>query len=101
MISTSFIRFAASAEFLIDLLISSSALLIEDPSSLGRIISYQTKGKYIAIDVWVHTLFHLLRWGTQGNIDLLWTNATGLSGLIVVLVCPLITFPMFIPQLRL
>ncbi|KAL7487526.1 hypothetical protein ACHAW6_013122 [Cyclotella cf. meneghiniana] len=57
--------------------------------------------KYIAFDVWVHTLFHLLRWGTQGNIDLLWTNATGLSGLIVILVCPLITFPMFIPQLRL
>jgi len=100
MTNTSFIRFAASAVLLIDLLIVSSAALIEDPYSFD-IISYQTKGKYIAIDVWIHTLFHLLRWGTQGNIDLLWTNATGLSGLIVVLVCPLITFPMFIPQLRL
>lgn len=58
-------------------------------------------GKYIAFDVWVHTLFHCLRWGIQGNIDLLWTNITGLSGLIVVLATPLITFPMFINPLRL
>jgi hypothetical protein len=58
-------------------------------------------GKYIAYDVWVHTVFHLLRWGVQGNIDLLWTNPTGISGLIVVLACPLITFPMFIEPLRL
>ena len=57
-------------------------------------------GKYIAYDVWIHTLFHLLRWGFQGNIDLLWTNPTGLSGLIVILACPLITFPMYIESLR-
>ena len=101
MTSTSFIRSAASVVLFIDKLILSWAGLIDVPYSLDPIISYQIKGKYIAIDVWVHTLFHLLRWGTQGNIDLLWTNATGLSGLIVVLVCPLITFPMFIPQLRL
>jgi len=58
-------------------------------------------GKFIAYDVWVHTLFHCLRWGVAGNIDLLWTNPTGLSGLIVVLATPLITFPMFINKIRL
>ena len=58
-------------------------------------------GRYIAIDVWIHTIFHCLRWGIQGNINLLWTNQTGLSGLIVVLACPLITFPMFINTIRL
>mmetsp|Transcript_23015 Transcript_23015/g.59033 ORF Transcript_23015/g.59033 Transcript_23015/m.59033 type:complete len:687 (-) Transcript_23015:117-2177(-) len=51
-------------------------------------------GHYIAFDVWVHTLFHLLRWGTHGNISLLWTSQTGITGLVVVLATPLITFPM-------
>ena len=35
-------------------------------------------GRYIAIDVWVHTIFHLLRWHHQGNIKLLWTCAAGI-----------------------
>lgn len=51
-------------------------------------------GHYIAFDVWVHTLFHLIRWGTAGNISLLWTHPTGVSGLVVVLATPLITLPM-------
>ncbi len=51
-------------------------------------------GRYIAFDVWVHALFHLLRWASQGNIGLLWTSPAGLSGLITVIATPLITFPM-------
>jgi len=51
-------------------------------------------GKYIAFDVWWHTLFHCLRWASQGNIRLLWTSAAGLSGLITLIATPLITFPM-------
>lgn len=51
-------------------------------------------GAYIAIDVWIHTVFHLLRWIAQGNVHLLWTSAAGLSGLITVVATPLITFPM-------
>ncbi|KAL7465445.1 hypothetical protein ACHAXS_005802 [Conticribra weissflogii] len=51
-------------------------------------------GVYIAFDVWVHTVFHILRWISQGNGDLLWTTNAGISGLIAVLVTPLITFPM-------
>ena len=49
-------------------------------------------GWYIAIDVWIHTIFHLLRWSHQGNIQLLLSTAAGLSGLIAVVVAPLITF---------
>ncbi|KAL3806640.1 hypothetical protein ACHAXA_001896 [Cyclostephanos tholiformis] len=51
-------------------------------------------GAYLAFDVWVHTAFHLLRWASQGNMSLLWTSAAGLSGLITVVVTPLIAFPM-------
>ena len=51
-------------------------------------------GRFIAFDVWVHTLFHLLRWAHQGNISLLWTSAAGLSGLIAVVATPFITFLM-------
>jgi hypothetical protein len=51
-------------------------------------------GQYIAFDVWLHTLFHLIRWGLQGNIHLLWTHITGVTGLVVVLSTPLIAFPM-------
>ncbi|KAL3816921.1 hypothetical protein ACHAXA_009116 [Cyclostephanos tholiformis] len=51
-------------------------------------------GAYLAFDVWVHTLFHVLRWTSQGNLSLLWTSAAGLSGLIAVIATPLIAFPM-------
>ena len=51
-------------------------------------------GACIAFDVWIHTLFHLLRWASQGNLNLLWTSAAGLSGLITVVATPLIAFPM-------
>jgi hypothetical protein len=51
-------------------------------------------GAYLAFDVWVHTLFHTLRWLSQGNLSLLWTSAAGLSGLFAVIATPLIAFPM-------
>ena len=51
-------------------------------------------GHYIAFDVWIHTFFHLLRWGLQGNISLLWKDRTGISGLVVIIATPLITFVM-------
>ena len=57
-------------------------------------------GRFIAIDVWIHTIFHLLRWGHQGNIKLLWTCAAGLSGLVAVVVTPLITIFMLFFKTR-
>ena len=42
----------------------------------------------------VHGFFHLLRWGLQGRIFLLWSSYTGISGLIAFSVTPFIVFPM-------
>ena len=56
-------------------------------------------GKFLAIDVWVHTFFHCLRWGLQGNIDLLWTNIAGITGLIALLACVLVCLPMMMRRL--
>ena len=51
-------------------------------------------GTYIACDIWVHILFHILCWDYQVNIKLLWNSAAGLTGLITMVATPLITFPM-------
>jgi len=56
-------------------------------------------GKFLAIDVWVHTLFHCLRWGLQGNIDLLWTNIAGITGLVALLACVMVCLPMMVQKL--
>ena len=42
----------------------------------------------------IHTAFHILRWLSQGNLELLGTSAAGQTGLITIVVTPLITFPM-------
>lgn len=51
-------------------------------------------GYYIAIDVWVHAYFHIMRWIEQKNIRLLWETRTGVSGLVVLCFIPLIAIPM-------
>jgi len=51
-------------------------------------------GRYIAFDVWIHTIFHILRWISQGNISLLVTSVTGITGIITITLTPLIAFPM-------
>ena len=51
-------------------------------------------GKYIAFDVWIHTIFHCLRWLSQGNINLLWQTRVGVTGIVTFIVTPLIAFPM-------
>ncbi len=58
-------------------------------------------GACIAFKVWIHTLFHLLRWASQTNLHLLWTSAAGLSGLIMVVATPLIVLPMIYFERRL
>jgi hypothetical protein len=58
-------------------------------------------GAWLAFDVWIHTLFHVLRWWDQGNLRLLWTSRAGLSGLIVLIATPLIALPMMICKNRL
>jgi hypothetical protein len=51
-------------------------------------------GAYLAFDVWIHALCHVLRWASQGNLKLLWSSAAGISGITVIVATPLITLPM-------
>jgi len=51
-------------------------------------------GAYIVFDVWIHALFHLLRWADQENLDLVWTTRVGRSGVCALMVIPLIGVPM-------
>jgi ferric-chelate reductase len=51
-------------------------------------------GIYLALDVWVHTLFHILRWHAQHNMILLWTSQAGLSGIIAIVAITFVTLPM-------
>lgn len=51
-------------------------------------------GKVVAIEVFWHSFWHLLRWGLAGDLRLLWQHSTGISGLISLILTPLITWPM-------
>ena len=51
-------------------------------------------GHFLVYEALIHVVLHLVRWAEQGNISLLWTHRTGLSGLVVIVVTPLITLPM-------
>ena len=42
----------------------------------------------------------MLRWGLDGDIELLWQHQTGISGLISLAVTPLIAWPMLFTRLR-
>jgi ferric-chelate reductase len=44
----------------------------------------------------IHTVFHFVRWGQQGNLSLLFTHVSGITGLIIILSCILICIPMTI-----
>ena len=56
-------------------------------------------GKFLAIDVWIHTLFHCVRWGLQEDIDSVWTTQVGITGLVALLACVFICLPMMIQRL--
>lgn len=51
-------------------------------------------GRYLAFDVWLHALFHILRWHAQDNMILLWTSRSGLSGIIAIAAITFVPFPM-------
>jgi hypothetical protein len=57
-------------------------------------------GKVVGFEVISHSFWHLLRWGLAGEIQLLWTHVTGFTGLIALLVTPLIVWPMLFQKLR-
>lgn len=51
-------------------------------------------GIVVGIETMSHSFFHLLRWGLNADIQLLWQSRTGISGLIACVVTPLIVWPM-------
>ena len=57
-------------------------------------------GTVVGFEVIWHSWWHLLRWGLNGDIKLLWQHQTGITGLISLIVTPLIAWPMLIPRLR-
>ena len=57
-------------------------------------------GRVVGFEVISHSFWHLLRWGLAGEIHLLWTHVTGVTGLISLLATPLIVWPMLFTTLR-
>ena len=57
-------------------------------------------GYYILFDGWLHTIFHCLRWWDQQNLSLLWTNRTGVTGLVIIGSTVLICLPMMLWKQR-
>ena len=54
----------------------------------------------MGFEVISHSFWHMLRWGVGGDISFLWKHQTGITGLIALLVTPLIVFPMLFRRLR-
>lgn len=57
-------------------------------------------GVVVGIETMSHSFFHLLRWGLNGDINLLWENKTGVTGLIAGIITPLVCWPMYVPVLK-
>jgi len=58
-------------------------------------------GFVIGVETMFHSFFHLLRWSLRsGDIQFLWTTATGISGLTAMLATPLIVCPMALPSFK-
>lgn len=58
-------------------------------------------GTWIGIVIMWHGLWHMIRWGVQGNLrNLLFDNQTGLTGLVSLVITPIVVWPMRIRWLR-
>lgn len=57
-------------------------------------------GIIVGIETMSHSFFHMLRWGLNGDISLLWETRTGVTGLIAMIITPLVCWPMVVPQLK-
>ena len=61
---------------------------------------HQIFGIIVGIETMFHSFFHMLRWGLNSDIDLLWRTATGISGLVALVITPLICWPMAVPAIK-
>mmetsp|Transcript_27659 Transcript_27659/g.68062 ORF Transcript_27659/g.68062 Transcript_27659/m.68062 type:complete len:715 (-) Transcript_27659:210-2354(-) len=57
-------------------------------------------GTVVSVSVISHSFWHLLRWGVGKDLALLWTAQTGVTGSLMLLLTPLIAFPMMFRRLR-
>jgi len=57
-------------------------------------------GIVVGIETMFHSFFHMLRWGLNSDISLLWTTATGKTGLIAAIMTPIICWPMAVPAIK-
>eukprot|EP00984_Skeletonema_dohrnii_P014383 scaffold6034_cov87-Skeletonema_dohrnii-CCMP3373.AAC.3 len=57
-------------------------------------------GIIVGIETMFHSFFHMLRWGLNADIDLLWRTTTGISGLVAIFITPLICWPMVVPAIK-
>mmetsp|Transcript_9678 Transcript_9678/g.14942 ORF Transcript_9678/g.14942 Transcript_9678/m.14942 type:complete len:528 (+) Transcript_9678:740-2323(+) len=57
-------------------------------------------GIVVGIETMSHSFFHLLRWGLNNEMSLLWQTAAGITGFIAAAVTPLICWPMVVPFLK-
>lgn len=57
-------------------------------------------GTVVSVEVIWHSFWHLLRWGVGGHLHFLWSHVTGRSGLVSLLLSPLIAWPMMFRRAR-
>ena len=57
-------------------------------------------GRMVSLDVCLHAIAHTVRWAIQGNLSMLYSHITGITGVISIGVTPLIVLPMVVPALK-
>ena len=57
-------------------------------------------GIVVGVETMSHSFFHMLRWGLNQDINLLWNTVTGATGVIAAFVTPIICWPMAIEYLK-
>ncbi len=57
-------------------------------------------GIVVGIETMSHSFFHLLRWGLNNEMSLLWQTAAGMTGFVAAAVTPMICWPMVFPCLK-
>lgn len=57
-------------------------------------------GTLIGVIIFWHALWHLIRWGVQGNLRYLIDSPTGITGMICLAITPLLVWPMRLASLR-
>ena len=57
-------------------------------------------GIFVGVDVVAHAACHVARWVVQGNARFLYASQTGATGVLMIVLTPLIVLPMALPALR-